>query len=430
MKSLQKINDIFIKSFDKFNEIKKNTVVVGVSGGIDSMCLLLTLNEWSKKNNTKVIAITVDHKLRKASTEEAEYVSKICNDFCIEHHILTWNNEKTSENLEAKARDKRYELISNFCKDNNIKYLVTAHHIEDQAETFFIRLFRGSDIEGLSAMREKTDIFGITIIRPFLYLHKSLLKDFLIENSIEWIEDESNSDEKYLRNKIRNFLNSFDDKETIVERVSSAVDRINKCKESFLKQVNEAKNEILKFDFDKCIFYVDNIFKYDNSIVLRLLVKALMNESGNIYKPRLEKLKRLFDEIVRFYFDRTINLKYTFYGCVIEKINDKEIAIYREYNSIGEDVTLEYNKEVIWDNRFRITLKNKDIKNIKITHLQENEFNSFLEYLRLTNFRVFKEIKKLKNVDKRVFYTIPLIKTDKYLINCDYVDIKRIITDN
>ncbi len=428
MKNIQ-INDTFIKSFNKFSEIKKNTVAVGVSGGIDSMCLLLTLNEWSKKNNTKVIAITVDHKLRKSSTEEALYVSKICNEFNIEHHILTWEGEKSSENLEAKARDKRYELISNFCKNNNIKYLITAHHIEDQAETFFIRLFRGSGIEGLSSMQEKTNIFDITIIRPFLHLHKSFLKNFLIENSIDWIEDETNFDEKFLRNKIRLFLNSFEDKEIITERINFAVNEINKCKENFLKQVSEAEDKIIKFEFDRCIFYVKNIFKYDNNIVLRLLVKALMNESGNIYKPRLEKLKRLFDEIVKFYFDKTINLKYTFYGCVIEKINNDEIAIYREYNSIGDDIKLEFNKEVVWDNRFKILLKDKNIKNCIVTHLEENEFNSFLEFLRLTNFTIFKEIKKLKNIDKRIFYTIPLIKTDKYLINCDCVDIKRIIID-
>ena len=425
MKSIQ-INDTFIKAFNKFNEIKKNTVVVAVSGGIDSMCLLLTLNEWSKKNNTKLIAVTVDHKLRATSTTEAEYVSKVCSDFNIEHHILTWNEEKTFEILEAKAREKRYELISNFCKENNIKYLVTAHHMEDQAETFFIRLFRGSGIEGLSSMQEKTNIFDVTIIRPFLNLHKNLLKNFLIENSISWIEDESNADEKFLRNKIRVFLNSFEDKETIVERVNFAVGEINKCKESFLKQVEEAEDKILKFEFDRCIFYVDNIFRYENNIVLRLLAKALMNESGNAYKPRLEKLKRLFDEIVKFYFDRTMNLKYTFYGCIIEKIDDKRIVVYREYNSIGQDINLEYNKKVIWDNRFEIVLKDKNIKNIAVTHLQENEFNSFLEYLRLTNFKVFKEIKKLKNIDKRIFYTIPLFKTDKYLINYNFIDVNRV----
>lgn len=426
MKNLQ-ISDTFIKVFNKFNEIKNNTVIVGVSGGIDSMCLLLTLNEWSKKNNTKVIAITVDHKLRLTSTEEANYVSQICHEFDIEHHILTWDAEKSFKNLEAKARDKRYELISKFCKENSVKYLITAHHMSDQAETFFIRLFRGSGIEGLSSMQEITNIFDITIIRPFLTLHKSFLKKFLIDNSIKWIEDESNQDEKFLRNKIRNFIDSFEDKETITERINFAINEINKCKENFLKIVNEAEKDILKFEFDRCILFIDNIFKYDSNVILRLLAKALMNESGNIYKPRLEKLKKLFDEIVKFYFDRTLNLKYTFYGCVIEKVDDKMVVVYREYNSITDDVYLEYKKEIIWDNRFKIILKDNSIKDIKITHLQQGEFNSFLEYLRLTNFKIFKEIKKLKNIDKKIFYTIPLVKTDKYLINYNYIDIKRIL---
>ena len=424
MKNLY-VDNIFINCFNKFKEIKNNKVVVCVSGGIDSLCLLLTLNEWSKKNNTNIIAVTVDHKLRDNSTNEALYVAKICREYNIEHHILTWNENKTFENLEAKAREKRYTLISDFCKQNNIKYILTAHHLEDQAETFFIRLFRGSGIEGLSSMQERSELFGVNIIRPFLGIHKSTLKEFLVSNSINWIEDESNSDEKYLRNKIRNFLNTFEDKEIITERIGFAVNEINKCKEDFLEQVNIAEKDLLKFEFDRCIFYINNIFKYKNDIVLYLLSKALMKESGNIYKPRFEKLKRLFDELVKYYFDKENKFKYTFYGCVLESNDKNEIVIYREYNSIESDVKLEYNKEIIWDNRYKITLK-KDINGIKITHLQNGEFNKFLEYVRLIDFKTFKKLKKLKNIEKSIFYTMPLVKNDNYIINCDFIKIEKI----
>lgn len=421
------VNDkSLLDCFEHFNKLKKTKIAVGVSGGIDSLSLVLLLNIWAKKYNSEIFAITVDHKLREESTEEAEYVHKICEQNGINHTILTWNEEKPLSNIEAVAREKRYNLISEYCKDNNIKYLCVAHHLEDQAETFFIRLFRGSGIDGLSSMAEETNLFGLNIIRPFLHIHKSQLKQFLLDNKIEWVEDSSNSDDKYLRNKIRNFLNSFENKEEITTRIGFAVNEITKCKNFIEKQIQEVEDDILDFSsFGMCLINTNNLLSIDEDLSLRLLAKTVMKISGNIYKPRLVKLTRLYNEIKESFLNEN-NLKYTFYGCIFEKYDTEKIVVYREYNSIGEDIKLEYNKEVIWDNRFKIKLI-KPMENMTITHVKEGEFNKVLESIRLFDFSKYKELKLIKGIEKNVFYTLPIAKhNDKYLFDYFYVKMEKI----
>ena len=101
--------------------------------------------------------------------------------------------------------------------------------------------------------------------------------------------------------------------------------------------------------------YLNNLFAINQDLSLKILAKIVMKISGNIYKPRLIKLTRLYSELKNALINET-KVKYTFYGCVFETYDNDRIAVYREYNAICEDIKLEYNKEVIWDNRFKIKL--------------------------------------------------------------------------
>lgn len=414
-----------IECFEKFQFLKNTKIAIGVSGGIDSLALLLLFNDWAKQNNSILYAITVDHKLRETSTQEASYINNICTNYNINHIILTWEGKKPISNIEAIAREKRYELIAEFCKENDIKYLLTGHHLEDQAETFFIRLFRGSGIDGLSCMQNEIIMNNLHIIRPFLHIHKYELKNYLEKNNIQWIEDESNNDEKFLRNKIRNFLNSFDNKEEITERIGFAVNDINKCKNFIQAKIEEVENKILDFSsFGICLINTSELLKIEEDLSLRLLAKTSMKISGNVYKPRLEKLKRLYDEIHNYYYNFE-NLKYTFYGCVFQKYDDNRMVVYREYNAIENDINLEFNKEVIWDNRFTIKLK-KPIENLIITHIKSGEFNQVLEDIRVFDFQKYKELKLIKGIEKDIFYTLPIVKQGKkYLFDYFHVAIQK-----
>ena len=182
--------------------IENATIAVGVSGGADSLALALSLHEQGKK----IIALTVDHGLRPESKNEAEYVASIMQKFGIEHHILTWDGEKPQTGVEEAARQARYNLLFEFCKKHGIKYLATGHHRRDQAETFLLRLSRGSGVFGLSGILPVSERNGITIIRPQLDASPDDLKQYLKAKNVSWVEDPMNDITDFVRVKIRKFL--------------------------------------------------------------------------------------------------------------------------------------------------------------------------------------------------------------------------------
>jgi len=399
-----------VSQLNNHNLEKEKKIAVAVSGGIDSLSLVLIANKWAKKHKIKIVGITVDHCLRKESANEAKYVAKLLKSKKIEHHILKLENKVPKKNIEAILREKRYQVLTEFCKEKKIKVLLVAHHLQDQAETFFIRLFRGSGIDGLASMKSYRKLNGIKIVRPFLNLNKEILRQYLLENKIEWVEDPSNKDEKYLRNKIRNFLNSFEDKKNILQRIDSAIKEIAKAKEIIQQKIERLDKEIL--EFNKKGFYKINLTKFsnlDDDLGLRILANALMKVSGNPYKPRLEKLKRLYQKILKGF------KKETFYGCIIQKIDNDSFCVYREYSAIGEDEKVIANKEIIWDNRFKITA-DKTVKNLKISHIKKGEFNKLLKNLKEKNYKKYKELKNLKGIEKEIFYTLPVLRKNGEIV--------------
>jgi tRNA(Ile)-lysidine synthase len=410
-------------SFEEYkDEFLNKKILIAVSGGVDSLSLLLSFNEWIKLNSYNIYfeAITIDHKLRPSSTDEAEYVHNLCKKLKIKHAIKTWNGDKPKSNVELLAREKRYSLISEHYKKGDFECLLIAHHLDDQAETFFIRLFRGSGIDGLASMEAISALYGMNILRPFLELHKDDLKKYLATKSIKCVEDESNSDEKYLRNKIRVFLNSFENKNEIIQRIGFAIKEINKSKQFINGEFEKYKVRLLKFNpFGTCLVSYDKLKKINNDMCLRLLAHVSMKISGNVYKPRLEKLKKLQETIVNLIAKD--KFRTTFYGCIFEKCNDGFIMVYREYNSIGGDIKLVCNEEIIWDGRFKVKLL-VDEDNLSISHMKDGEFTGFLRKVKKENPEKYKELREIIGIQKNIFHTLPIVRREnEYLI--DFKDI-------
>ena len=160
-----------------FKDIKRKSFALAVSGGSDSLCLAYFGKIYSSEFSNKIHVLIVDHKLRKESRKEALKVKKILKKRKILSKILSWKGKIPKSNIQKNARDIRYSLISNYCQKKNIKYLITAHHEDDQIENFFIRLLRGSGLTGLSSMTANTKYNDrLKIIRPFLNLNKIDLK--------------------------------------------------------------------------------------------------------------------------------------------------------------------------------------------------------------------------------------------------------------
>ena len=187
---------------------EKNTrVAVAVSGGADSMALMMLIQEWSVLVGAKVFCLTVNHNLRIEAESEARYVHGVAKSVNLEHHILSCNIPR-GMNLQSKARDARINVLTKWCHDNEVKHLFLAHNLNDLVETFFMRLFRGSGLRGLASIDALNIINNIRVIRPLLNFQRSELEEFLRARDIVWIEDPSNRNDVFMRSRMRKMLSS------------------------------------------------------------------------------------------------------------------------------------------------------------------------------------------------------------------------------
>jgi tRNA(Ile)-lysidine synthase len=321
---------IFVNKIEEIFSNKKlpKKIVVAVSGGSDSLALTLLLKDFCAEKNIKLFAVTIDHKMRKSSSREALSLSKILAKEKILHQILTLNSkEKPNSNIEAKLRNARYEMLHDFCVQNKIEYLFLGHQLDDVAENFLIRLFRGSGLDGLSAIAEISQFKKIKLVRPILNFEKDVLKDFLRRKKIKWFEDESNLDEKFLRNKIRNFLGEFEEKNAIQNRIKNAAAEISQMRD-FVDDVllREAK-KILHFQANgSFLINQKKLQKIPHKIALKILAFTLMEVGGKIYKPRLEQLQSFYQYLIA---EKKIKPR-NFYGCIAKQKDEKHLIIERE----------------------------------------------------------------------------------------------------
>ena len=133
--------------------------MIAVSGGPDSLALTALAKYYSNENKCKIYYVLIDHNLRKNSSNEARSVKKLLKKHQINLNILK-NKKLIKKNIQSEARGIRYNLLTTFCKKKKIKTILTAHNLEDQVETFFIRLSRGSGLHGLSSMKQINKING------------------------------------------------------------------------------------------------------------------------------------------------------------------------------------------------------------------------------------------------------------------------------
>jgi len=208
------LNDPIIKkvylTFKKqlYSQIKNEKFCIGVSGGPDSLALAFLCKIFSKEFNSKFIALIIDHNLRKQSATEAQKVKIILTKHKIRAKILTWKGKIPKSNIQFNARNIRYFLLNNECNKLNIKNLVLAHHEGDLIENFFIRLFRGSGLKGLSSLNIKrhSEDNILSLIRPLINTKKNELIYITKKVFKFYLTDPSNFKEKFLRTRVRNYL--------------------------------------------------------------------------------------------------------------------------------------------------------------------------------------------------------------------------------
>jgi len=173
-------------------------ILCAVSGGPDSLALLLLLHETMPNC---VVAATVDHALRPESADEAQYVQRFCKDMHVPHVILS-PAEKISGNIQSAARHARYALLAQAAEQHDCQYIATAHHADDQLETVLMRIARGSGVDGLSAIRSTNG----KILRPLLGFTKDELISICATAGLNPVVDPSNENTDFERVAMRNWL--------------------------------------------------------------------------------------------------------------------------------------------------------------------------------------------------------------------------------
>ena len=194
------VSNILSKHLFKPNE----TVVLALSGGVDSMVLLAVL----KQTNIPVIVAHVNHNKRPESALEYAKIEALCKENRIPFEGLTL--PKTIQgNFHHEARKYRLRFFRDVCHKYNVSKVVLGHHLDDQIETFFMRLIKGTtftSLQGMSFTQSYEDVF---LIRPFIDIDKQTLIRYAVQNNIEYFEDSSNIDSKYTRNRYRKLLTFF-----------------------------------------------------------------------------------------------------------------------------------------------------------------------------------------------------------------------------
>ena len=192
-----------------FNLIPNNNkIYLGLSGGVDSITLLHMMNIFLKKNTyfkKELTCIHINHSISKNSLYWELFCEKLCSAYNIKFIKKTINcvNIK-GRSFEEIARDKRYEFFLSLIKKDDI--FLTAHHLNDNIETFFLNFLRGSGISGLSGIKKIRSFGDGFLVRPMLEIKRKQIVDYALENNLNWIEDESNIDPKIPRNFIRNII--------------------------------------------------------------------------------------------------------------------------------------------------------------------------------------------------------------------------------
>ncbi|MDR1488779.1 MAG: tRNA lysidine(34) synthetase TilS [Holosporales bacterium] len=305
-------------------DIPKRNFVVAVSGGADSLCLCLLAHEFSSKNDLEMVAVFVDHKLRDESSLEIIPIIDVFQKKGIKSEVLVWNHEKIIGNLEKRAREARYKLLTDFCRSINVGMLLTAHHALDQWETFFMRLSHGSGLTGLSCIKEKSKYEDIEIIRPLLNFSKidikeTLHKKFGIKN---YVHDPMNDDEKYERVKWRKAYDNFSRKYKLnLENISESIRKLQKA-ENFLEKTAETEYTNA---FDENYLNLSVFKKLHCEIQYRVLRKIIFSNgyTGIVSYALLERFSKELSNEDGF---KAFNIG----GCIFRKDKNGKVKIYKE----------------------------------------------------------------------------------------------------
>ena len=389
-----------------------SALVVGVSGGPDSMCLLNLLLELKEERRYNIVVAHINHGLREESDEEYEYVKKFSSD-----HNLLFEGIKLGEfdtnSIENEAREKRYSFYEDILKKHKSKYLLLAHHGDDLVETILMRLTRGSTLDGYSGFNKISKRDNYSIIRPLIFYTKDEIMEYLDKKHIEYRIDKTNFDKKYTRNRYR-----LD----ILPVLKKENKNIHKKYLTFSEELEESNNFIDKYVSNKYIDIVkDNIIdldlllKEDRYIIKKILNKYLFNNyKSNINLIESKHVQAILDLIDSDKPNTFITLPN---NIMVEKSYNK---LYIKDTDKLDNYKIVIKDKVVLGDYIIKRIDNTDLTNNFVCHLNSEEISLPLyvrnrkdgDYIEILNLNGKKKIKDLfidSKIDKSLRDNYPLV---------------------
>ncbi len=344
----------------------KRSIGLAISGGPDSMALLLLVDRWrcarvkADKPIPDLRIFSVDHGLRAEAAHECAFVMRQAKALGYEGETLTWEGEVPKSRVQESAREIRYQLLAAACHKHGIKSLLTAHHIDDQAETFLMRLARGSGVDGLCAMAKESRRYGLHLHRPLLDLEKTVLLQELQEANWDYIEDPSNSDPRFERVRIRQHSKDLEALGLTSKMISLGARRLRRAKMA-LNEISDRFLDENAFISEYGTARIDQLALYDapDEIAIRALSRVLRMCGGTQDVPNMARLETLLDGL-----NGDFSTNRTLAGCRLIAKGDFWLVVREVGRIIELQKPLVPGGCMFWDARYIVCADQKASKNI------------------------------------------------------------------
>ena len=310
-KDFKDLSNIFQNFKKKLDWLNKKSYTVAVSGGPDSLALVALTKAYAFTKKTNFKYILVDHNIRKNSAKEAKQVKSLLKKNKINLNIIL-NKKKINSNIQGLARNTRYEILSNYSKKNKINTLLTAHNLEDQVETFFIRLSRGSGLKGLTAMSSLSKINNkVNLYRPLLDIKKKFLIKISKQIFGKYFKDPSNANLKFLRTKIRKLKKPLENSGIEYDQIIKSINNLAISKATLDEYFKKIFRSIIQKNKKEILVNFKKFKELNIEIKIAVINEAIKKIKKNYYNLRSKKVDNLIKNIERRNFKKS-----TLGGCI------------------------------------------------------------------------------------------------------------------
>lgn len=308
---------------------EREPVLIAVSGGADSLALVLLYDEWLRTQGLDpalLHTVTVDHRLRPESAEEAQTVHTWLQNKNIQHKVLVWDHFPFSSQIEEQARIARYSLLHEYYEKHHLSYCLTAHHALDQLETLSMRLARGAGLTGLCGMLPRSQLFGMTVIRPLLGIFPNQLKETLKERFQQpFVTDSSNLSTEFERVRWRELWTQSPLLQQAAPHALASIATLQALSQQLETEAQRFLETEAHEDRGGRVFS-QKAFKSRMPAVRERILKRLLESESRKTTPASQRLLSALERAVCADAFKGI----TGHGCVLRRVSGGRIGIFRE----------------------------------------------------------------------------------------------------